>query len=855
MRSGFLTLCGLLSSSGLVLAQDPAPPTVFEQPVGLTAYVGDPVALRTTIGGTDPLQFQWNKDGAVLAGATNTTLSIAAAALTDTALYHLVATNAYGTARTSGVVIYVTKRPQSISFNAPSSALIAGTGFTLGATSSHNLPVTFTLISGAAVINGNVLTGSGGPVVVRASQAGTDSIAAAESVDRTFVFASGSLSPFITSPPVDLNATGGTTVTLRAVAIGTPAPTYQWSKDGVNVAGATGPALVLPAVTLGDAGRYAVAATNPLGTAVANAVLTVRVAPTVTSAPAAQSVFAGDAVQLNVVVSAFPAPTYQWRRNGTAITGATNASLAFSGIRAADAGRYDVVITNALGTVTTTPATLTVTTRDFSGAYFGQLSGTTGSVALYVRADRTAVFLGHFPELLSGLATTDLRVGLTGTFSLGLTTLAGSVEANPLGGAGETAAAPQPVTLSGSFDEASGTVTGQISGLNLTFTGVRAPPTGVASANAGFYRLGLIGSAAGGYGIVGADGRAFVLTAAGAIPDSASGTLAGDGRLAVSTTGQASLDLAFTNGVATGTVRLGSGPAGTGILSGATDERAADRRLVNLSVRALNAQGNNALITGFVVAGDTSKQVLVRAAGPALSAAPFNLANTLPDPAIQLYRGSNVTAQNDDWGTPAGNVAAITAATTRAGAFAFRNGSADAALLGTLAPGAYTVAVSGGQGTVLAEVYEVLANNEAAGSRRLVNLSARGAVVNGSPLIAGFVISGSAPQLVLIRGIGPALAAAPFGLGGALPNPQLTLLSGGTTIKTNDDWFRDTEAGLVRLATAKAGAFPLGASSLDAAMLVYLAPGAYTAQVAGPPNANQANANGLAMVEIYEVSP
>lgn len=855
MRSGFLLLLGLLALPRLVQGQDPTPPMVVEQPVGLSAYVGDPANLRATIAGTTPIQFQWNKDGVVLAGATNATLAISTAALTDTALYDLIATNAYGSVRTATVYLSVTKRPQTITFNAPATALVAGTGFALGATSSANLPVTFTLVSGAAVINGTALTGSGGPVVVRASQVGTDAIAAADPVDRTFVFASGGLSPFITSPPVDFSATGGTTVTLRATAIGTPAPTYQWSKDGELLAGATGPALVLPSVTLADTGRYAVAATNPLGTATASANLTVRVAPTVVSAPASQTAFAGDIVRLAVSVAAFPAPTYQWRRNSTVIAGATNSSLTFNGVRAADAGRYDVVITNALGTVTTAPATLTVTTRDFSGAYFGQLAGTTGGFAFYVRSDRTAVFLAHFPELLSGLATTDLRVDLNGTFSLGLTTLAGGNEANPLAGAGETAAAPQAVTLLGRFDESTGTVTGQISGLNLTFTGTRAPSAGPAAANAGFYRLGLIGSAAGGYGIVGANGRAFVLTAAGAAPDSAGGTLAADGRLAVTTTGQAALDLAFTNGVVTGTVRIGSGPAGTGTLSGATEERAADRRLVNLSVRALNANGNNALITGFVVAGDTSKQVLIRAAGPALTAAPFNLNNVVADPSVQLYRGSNVTAQNDDWGTPAGNVAAITAATTRAGAFAFRNGSADSALLSTLAPGAYTVAVGGGQGNVLAEVYEVLANNETAGSRRLVNLSARGAVANGSPLIAGFVISGSAPQLVLIRGIGPALAAAPFSLGGTLPNPQLTLLSGNTTLKTNDDWFRDAEAALVRVATAKAGAFPLGAGSLDAAMLVYLAPGAYTAQVAGPANANQANGSGIAMVEIYEVSP
>ena len=854
MRSGFLSLSCLLALPRLLLGQDPSPPSVTSQPVGQAAYIGDSVTLAAKFTGTAPIQFQWNKDGAILYGATNASLSLAAAALTDTGLYDLVATNSYGTARTSGAVVYITRRTQTITFNAPTTALVSGSGVTLSASSSLSLPVTLTLVSGAAVLNGSVLTGAGGAVVVRATQAGNESVTAADSVDRTFVFASGGLSPFITSPPVDLTATGGTSVTLRTAAVGTPAPTFQWFKDDQALAGATGPALTFSAASLGDTGRYTVTATNPLGTASASAILTVRVPPIITGTPVDQRVYAGDAVRLVVTVTAFPAPTYQWRRNGVAIAGATNALLSFASIRAIDAGRYDTVVTNALGTVTTAAANLTVITRDFSGVYFGQFAGTPGNFAFYVRGDRTAAFLGLFPDLQSGLAASNLQVDLSGNFSLSLSTLSGSLDANPLSGS-ETAAAPQNVTLTGHVNDADGSVTGAISNLNATFAGARAPATGTAAANAGFYRLGLIGSAAGGYGIVAADGKAFILTAAGTAPDGAIGALTANGRLVLTTAGQAALDLTFNNGAVNGSVRIGSSPSGAGILSGATDERAADRRLVNLSVRALNAQGNNALITGFVINGDASKQVLIRAAGPALTAAPFNIANALSDPAIQLYRGSVAAAQNDDWGTPAANVATITAASVRAGAFAFRAGSADSALLSTLSPGAYTVAVSGGQGTVLAEVYEVLATNETAGNRRLVNLSARGAVAVGSPLIAGFVISGSAPQLVLIRGIGPALAAAPFGLGGTLPNPQLTLLSGNTTIKTNDDWFRDPEASLVRLATAKAGGFPLGASSLDAAVLVYLAPGAYTAQVSGPTNANQANGSGLAMVEIYEVTP
>jgi len=253
-----------------------------------------------------------------------------------------------------------------------------------------------------------------------------------------------------------------------------------------------------------------------------------------------------------------------------------------------------------------------------------------------------------------------------------------------------------------------------------------------------------------------------------------------------------------------------------------------------------------------VIAGTASKQVLIRAAGPALAAAPFNVAGALADPTLQVLRGATQVGQNDNWGTPAANATTVAAAATRAGAFPFRAGSDDAALVATLTPGAYSVVVGGGTGTVLAEIYEVLQNNETPGSRRLVNVSARGSVAPGTPFIAGFVIGGPGPQRVLVRGVGPTLAGAPFNVAGTLSNPQLTLLRGTATVKANDDWFRDPEAATIREAAARAGAFALGASSADAAMLLHLEPGAYTAQVSGPANANAANGSGIVLLEVYE---
>lgn len=820
------------------MGQGALPPVIVSEPVGFTAYIGEPATLTTVLDGTAPISVQWYKNNVALSGATSPTLTLPSVVESDTGVYVLIAANAFGTAQTLPAGLFVTKRPQTITFAPASTTVVAGSGVILNATSSSGLPVTYTLVSGAASLNGTILTGASGAVVLRATQAGNAAIAAAPPVEVTFTFVSGSLSPFITSPPVDQTVTAGTSVTFRGSAIGSPAPTYQWQKNGTPLTGATSPTLTLSTTTLADAGRYTLTATNASGTSTASATLTVRAAPVITVAPASQAVFAGDRVTFAVEVTGFPAPTYQWRRNGTVVSGATAATLTLASALATDAGSYTVTVTNALGTATSEPATLTVTTRDFSGVYFGRFAGSSeGDFVLQVRADRSAVFLGSLPGRSTGVAAANLRVDLSGSFSLGTTTLTGTA-----------------VTLRGTLDEVAGTTTGTLTELGATFSGQRTDAIGPAAALAGYYPLALIGSAAGrGHALVAPNGQVFVLTAAGTTLDAAAGTLDASGRLTATTGTQASLDVVFANGSVRGTVRTPAGTTGT--IAGVSEALSGREHLANLSIRTATGPGPATLITGFVVTGTTPKQLLIRAAGPALAAAPFNVAGALDDPTIQVFRGTTVVGQNDDWGTPAANAAAITAAATRAGAFPFRAGSGDAALLSTLTPGSYTVVVAGGTGTVLAEVYEVLQNNEVPGTRRLVNVSARGAVTPATPFIAGFVISGPGPQRVLIRGVGPTLAGAPFNVPGTLPNPQLTLFRGSTVVKTNDDWFRDPEAALIREATVRSGGFALGANSLDAAMLLYLEPGAYTAQVSPPANANAANSSGAVLLEVYESAP
>ena len=265
-------------------------------------------------------------------------------------------------------------------------------------------------------------------------------------------------------------------------------------------------------------------------------------------------------------------------------------------------------------------------------------------------------------------------------------------------------------------------------------------------------------------------------------------------------------------------------------------------RLINLSVRTSAGTGAQTLIAGFVVGGTGSKQVLVRAIGPTLGV--FGVTGALADPRLGLFSGSTETATNSGWG----GTTALTSAFAGVGAFALPTSPAisrDAALLSTLGAGAYSAQVassSGGTGVALVEAYDA---DGAASTSRFINLSARTVAGTGAQtLIAGFVLSGNVPRTLLIRGIGPTLGA--FGVTGVLANPRLELRnSTNAIVATNGGW-----AGAPALIAAftQVGAFALPATSGDAALLISLAPGSYTAQVAGT-----GGATGVALVEVYEL--
>ncbi len=268
-------------------------------------------------------------------------------------------------------------------------------------------------------------------------------------------------------------------------------------------------------------------------------------------------------------------------------------------------------------------------------------------------------------------------------------------------------------------------------------------------------------------------------------------------------------------------------------------------RLINMSIRTNAGTGDNTLIVGIGLGGagtSGDKAVLLRAVGPTLGA--FGVGGALLDPVMTVFQGTAQVAQNDDWDLATGaNFGPL-------GAFPITHPSRDSAIYGpAIVPASYSIQIVGknnATGVALAEIYDATPSASfTASTPRLVNVAARTSVGTGDNiLIAGFVVGGSTPVRVLVRAVGPTLGA--FGVGGVLADPRLTISTSTATVAENDNW---GGAPALKAAFGPVGAFAFADdNSRDAAVLVTLQPGSYTAQVSGV-----GNTTGVALVEVYEV--
>ncbi|MGA2016605.1 MAG: immunoglobulin domain-containing protein [Opitutaceae bacterium] len=310
------------------------------------------------------------------------------------------------------------------------------------------------------------------------------------------------------------------------------------------------------------------------------------------------------------------------------------------------------------------------------------------------------------------------------------------------------------------------------------------------------------------------------------------------------------------------TVTNSSGSTTSAAASLSVVSTASPGRIINLSTRAYVASpsaagGTDVLIAGFAISGQGPEPLVLRGVGPGLAG--FGVSGALDRATLSLYDSANparLITMDTGWEAPpsapgapwSGVVAPVDATAAdfaQVGAFSLAPGSGDCAVKVSLPAGAYTAQIGSadnGFGIVLAEVYE----DQGGPGAQLVNISSRALVSTGAgAMIAGFVISGSSSETVLIRASGPALGE--FGLSSTLPDPQLLLYDASKNlVASNTGWGGSPQIASV---AALVGAFSWNdPASADSALLVTLAPGSYTAEVM-PASGD----GGLALVEVYAV--
>lgn len=360
------------------------PPVLIQDPTSVTVVRGSQVAFTAVARGTEPLTYQWFFNGQPLPGRDFQVLGIATVTDADAGLYSVRISNSAGSTGTNParLTVVAPNVPVAPSISTQPGTLSAFTGQTvnLAVAANGSGPLSFQWRR-----NG-VNVPSDGPVLtltnVQAANAGTYSVVVSNSVgsitsqDATLTVNAPPTVPAPPSPPsivtqpVNTTVTEGNTATLAVGVNGTTPMSFQWSRGGVPIGGASAAAYTVPSAAPVNAGNYSVTISNSAGSVTSDTVtLTVNapsgppgvVAPSISTQPLGLTVAAGQTVTFGVSANGTGPLTYQWRRNGNSIANSNSPVLSLSNVQTANAGDYTVIVSNSVGSETSSAATLVVT--------------------------------------------------------------------------------------------------------------------------------------------------------------------------------------------------------------------------------------------------------------------------------------------------------------------------------------------------------------------------------------------------------------------------------------------------------------------------------------------------------------
>ncbi len=336
-----------------------AAPVIATGPVNQATTVGTSVSFSVSATGTPAPSYQWRKGGVPIAGATAAIYTILSPVLTDAGSYDVVVSNALGTVTSVAAALTVSPAPVNVEQNLALGKPVTYSAIRSG--ESTGTPVSY-LTDGDTSLTHLVAVGNASQLV-----SVTVNLPQVSTITRLKMWHYWG----------DGRTYRDVIVQLSTTANFSSGVTTVFNNDTNNSAGfgiganaeypetSAGKEIVLGTPVIAQYARFFIAANsvNAFNHYVELQVfgyVGIKTAPVITAGPLAQAVTVGDSVALEVTATGSPAPTYQWRKGGAPIAGATGAIYTIPSAVTADAGSYDVVVTNVMGTVTSPTAPVTV---------------------------------------------------------------------------------------------------------------------------------------------------------------------------------------------------------------------------------------------------------------------------------------------------------------------------------------------------------------------------------------------------------------------------------------------------------------------------------------------------------------
>jgi hypothetical protein len=350
----------------MALASTPVAPSITKQPASQTVAAGKTATFSVTAAGTTPLSYQWKKNSLPITGATSASYTTPATSAADSGSQFVVTvTNALGSV-TSAAAALTVNIPPSITTQPAAQTVLAGQTATFSVVAAGTSPPTYQWKKNGSAIQGATLSSYTTPVTVFADNGASFTVTVtnvAANVTSSSAILTVNAPPTITKQPANSTVTAGQIATFSVTASGTTPLSYQWTRNSLPISGATSASYTTPATSGTDNGsQFAVTIINLVSTVTsAPATLTVNAPASITTQPANQTAFVGQTATFSVVGAGSGNLTYQWKKGGPSIKGATLSSYTTPVVTLSDSGSsFTVTVTNSFSSVTSSAAILTV---------------------------------------------------------------------------------------------------------------------------------------------------------------------------------------------------------------------------------------------------------------------------------------------------------------------------------------------------------------------------------------------------------------------------------------------------------------------------------------------------------------